>query len=46
MAPPSFRRPKNKIVIAILEPHGDHYADHLRMSGLSFGQREAAGAGL
>ena len=24
-----FRRPKNKVLIDILEPHGDQYADHL-----------------
>ena len=31
-----FRRPKSKVVIDILEPHGDQFADHLpKAQGLS-----------
>jgi type III restriction enzyme len=42
-----FRRPKSKIVIDILEPHGDHYADHLsKAQGLArYAQKHGEGFG-
>jgi type III restriction enzyme len=42
-----FRRPKSKIVIDILEPHGDHYADHLsKAQGLArYAQNHGEGFG-
>lgn len=42
-----FRRPKSKIVIDILEPHGDHYADHLSKAlGLAhYAKKHSAGFG-
>jgi type III restriction enzyme len=42
-----FRRPKSKIVIDILEPHGDQYADHLpKAQGLArYAQKHGEGLG-